>query len=106
MFRPIGIELLAEVYLAWIEEQGSTDGFWSSFNRIDHDLSSEYWKDILWDNAKKSIKPRISMKFIKNYSLYLLGLSYDEDYTLIEYNKLKGVEELTEEKMESLPAIP
>jgi DNA sulfur modification protein DndB len=106
LFRPIGIDLLAEAYISWVAEFGSSSGFWTAFNSIDHDLNSIYWKDVLWDNAKKNMRTRISPKFLREYLRYLIGLAFDEDYTLSEYNKLKGVEKLDEENLEDLPTRP
>lgn len=102
LFRPIGIKILAEAYSETDTEDRSL--FWSSINLIDSDLNGDYWKDILWDNAKRNIKTKVSPKFLREYTKYLLGREYDITYTIEEYNKLKGIE-IDEDKIE-LPALP
>ena len=37
-----------------------------------------------------------SPKFNREYTKYLLGLDYEEEYVYIEYNKLKGIENVEE----------
>lgn len=55
-------------------------------------MNGVHWKDVLWDNAKRVMK-KSSVKFRREYTKYLLGLNYEEDYVLEEYNKLKGIEQ-------------
>lgn len=102
LFRPIGIKLLTQAYSETDDDQ--RDSFWNSFNSINPDLNGEYWKDVLWDNAKMTMKAKVSSKFLREYTNYLLGRDYDEEYTLNEYNKLKGVEN-DQERIE-LPDLP
>lgn len=91
LFRPIGINILAEASVNWLSEKDTLNGFWDAFSRIDKQLDGIHWKDILWDNAKKVIK-KTSVKFQKEYTKYLLNLSFDYQYVKTEYNKLKGIE--------------
>lgn len=91
LFRPIGINIIAEATISWLDERKTIDGFWDSFALIDKNLDGIHWKDILWDNAKKVIK-KSSSKFQKEYTKYLLNLSHDSKYVYTEYNKLKGIE--------------
>lgn len=105
LFRPIGIDLLAEVYDSWINEIGDTSGLWVAINLLDFDLNSDFWKGIIWDNAKKTIL-KISAKFLKEYTKYLLNLTYDVDYTKVEYSKLKGIEAGESVVLLDLPTRP
>ena len=91
LFRPIGIKVLAESFINWNTENNETNDFWEAFSRIEEDLSGPIWKDVLWDNAKRTIK-KVSEKFLREYTKYLLGLEYEGDYVVSEYNKLKGIE--------------
>lgn len=101
LFRPIGINILAQSYVAW--NIHALDGdFWIRFNSLDDDLNGSIWKDIIWDNAKKNIK-RVSTKFIRIYIEYLIGVESDTDYLKLEYNKLKGFEK--EEDFVDLPIV-
>ncbi len=100
LFRPIGINILAEAYVNWKSEKSSLTGFWEAFRKLDAELNGNHWKDVLWDNAKKVIK-KPSVKLKREYTKYLLGLSYDQEYVTIEYNKLKGIE--NEEDRIALP---
>ncbi|MBK6352111.1 MAG: DGQHR domain-containing protein [Saprospiraceae bacterium] len=105
LFRPIGIRLLSEGYTEWLTEKGNTEGFWGKFSAIDDDLNSEYWKDVIWDNATKKIKAKTSHKFLVEYIKYLLCLEADLEYLKEEYNKLSGIEESNLNKIE-LPERP
>jgi len=104
LFRPVGLKILAEVYVNWKNFHGETTGFWEVFNRIDDDLNGEYWKDVVWDNAKKKIN-KTSEKFLREYTKYLIGLPFDEEFTVLEYSKMKGVEDVTVQTIE-LPTQP
>jgi len=104
LFRPVGLKILAEVYVNWKNFHGETTGFWEVFNRIDDDLNGEYWKDVVWDNAKKKIN-KTSEKFLREYTNYLIGLPFDEEFTVLEYSKMKGVEDVTVQTIE-LPTQP
>lgn len=92
LMRPIGIEILAKAYSNWNIEKQTINGFWEAFNRIDHDLEGSHWNIILWDSAAKTMAKKISSKFTREYTKYLLNLEHDYDYLLTEYTKLKGVE--------------
>lgn len=105
LFRPIGIDLLAEMYGSWIDEMGDTSDLWAAVNLLNFDLNSDFWKGIVWDNAKKTIL-KISPKFLREYTKYLLGLSYDVDYTTLEYSKLRGIEEGESVDLLELPSRP
>lgn len=102
LFRPIGIKILAEIFINYKLASDSSDGFWDSFNNLESDLNGEIWKDVLWNNAKGTIK-KTSAKFLREYSKYLLNLEYDEIYVHVEYNKLKGIER--EEDFIDLPEV-
>lgn len=103
LFRPIGINILAESYANWVNDGNKTDVFWSRINKIDDNLNGDFWKDVLWDNAKKTIK-KVSTKFTREYMKYLLNLDYEQNYVLIEFNKLKGIE--NEKDRITLPKRP
>jgi len=102
LFRPIGINILAQSFSLWSHVNDS-DLFWDAFNNIDPNLSGIYWKDIIWDNAKHTIK-KIQVKLLREYSKYLLGLQCDLPYVRREYNKMKGVER--ENDFIDLPVSP
>jgi len=102
LFRPIGIKILAEAYSE--TNVDDRERFWNDFNSITPDLNGSYWKDILWDNAKTNIKSKVSAKFLREYTRYLLNREYDEEYTIVEYNKLKGIE--SNEEQLDLPELP
>jgi len=105
LFRPIGIKIIAEMYILWELSGNDFDGFWIKFNAIDDNLNGEYWKDIIWDNAKKNIKAKTSTKFLREYSNYLLNFECDKEYLKTEFNKAKGIEENNSEKLD-LPPQP
>jgi DNA sulfur modification protein DndB len=90
LFRPLGINILAQCYTIWHQNDFQTD-FWSAFSNIDPNLDGIIWKDVIWDNAKKNIK-KTNVKFLREYTKYLLGIESDEEYLKIEYNKMKGIE--------------
>lgn len=104
LFRPIGIKILAESYIMWEEKGESKKKFWTLFNAINDDLNGVYWKNILWDNAKKNIKTKTPEKFLKEFMKYLMGLDYDKQYTHLEYNKAIGIDDPRERV--KLPARP
>lgn len=91
LFRPIGINILAQSYKLWNLEN-DTELFWNAFNNIDSNLNGVHWKDIIWDNAKHTIK-KTQVKLLREYSKYLLGLDCDLLYVKKEYNKMKGIEQ-------------
>lgn len=102
LFRPIGINILAQAFVLW-NNNNMSGNFWSYFNGIDDDLNGSIWKDVIWDNAKMNIK-KTSVKFIRKFTEYILGIETDTEYLEIEYNKLKGIE--NENEKISLPSVP
>lgn len=103
LYRPVGIDLLADVYTNWCVEKGNSNELWSALGEIDFDLSADYWKGLIWDGAKKTIM-KTSPKFLSEYTKYLVGLKYEEGYTMQEYTKIRGVED--EKVLLELPARP
>lgn len=95
LFRPLGINILAQSYTLWNQNDMQTD-FWTAFNNIDSNLDGSIWKDVIWDNAKRNIK-KINIKFLREYCKYLLGIETDEEYLKLEYNKMKGIERGTQQ---------
>jgi len=93
------------MYANWVAivDENDTTNFWLRINNIDSNLNGIFWKDVIWDNAKKVMK-RVTEKFIRNYFSYLLGGKYDESYTYITYNKQIGIE--GEENYKPLPDSP
>lgn len=91
LFRPVGINILAQSFIYW-SQMNNPELFWEAFNNIDPNLSGIYWKDIIWDNAKHTIK-KTQVKLLREYSKYLLGLECDLLYLKKEYNKMKGFEQ-------------
>lgn len=90
LFRPLGISILAQSYIQWIQND-MPSSFWLAFNKIDANLDGSIWKDVIWDNAKKNIK-KTNVKFLREYTKYLLGIETDLRYLKVEYNKMKGIE--------------
>ena len=103
LFRPIGIEILADGYRQWKIQRKETDLFWNEFLKIDDELSGNYWRDVIWNNAKKTMISKSSAKFLREYTKYLLGLDHDQYYVISEYSKLKGNDEV---ELVELPAKP
>lgn len=103
LFRPIGIEILADGYRQWQLQKAETNTFWTEFLKINDELSGDYWRDVIWNNAKKTMISKSSAKFLREYTKYLLGLNHDEDYVISEYSKMKGNDEI---ELVQLPAKP
>lgn len=89
LLRPIGIEILANAYINWINQKATTTGFWKAINRIDDDLQGDHWNYVLWDPSSSTMSKKTSTKFTREYMKYLLGLDYEDDYVRIEYSKLR-----------------
>ena len=102
LFRPMGINILAQSYTIWNQNQ-LQGNFWTAFNNINSNLDGSIWKDVIWDNAKKNIK-KTNTKFLREYSKYLIGIESDEEYLKVEYNKMKGIERGTQQI--NLPTKP
>ncbi|AQG80509.1 DGQHR domain-containing protein [Spirosoma montaniterrae] len=103
LFRPIGIEILADGYHQWQKQKDETKTFWTQFTKIDDSLNGEYWSDVIWNPAKKTMISKSSVKFLREYIKYLLGLDHDVDYVLTEYSKMRGNERVD---LVELPAVP
>ncbi len=103
LFRPIGIEILADGYRQWQLQRNETDTFWAEFLKIDDELSGDYWRDVIWNNAKKTMISKSSAKFLREYTKYLLGLNHEADYVVSEYSKMKSNDEVD---LVELPAKP
>jgi hypothetical protein len=98
LFRPIGLNMLAEAYSYASNNAKSIKSMWKKIDQSDFDLNGEYWKDIAWDTARMTMIPRRN-KLLKEYLFYLLGFEYDKEYLLIEYNKAFGVSEKDRNKV-------